>query len=227
MMLFIPASLTAQYMVVLRDGKRYKAAERWRIVDGKALIRLENGTTLQLDPSLIDPAASERANQSGLGDAQVLGTSGGVPPTSTRAPEQSLGSVTKLREKTPTPSSGAPAPAATPGTAIPQTVLDRFRNAYENLGYYDANIRPTGPGTVRIDLVADNEQQVFNALTATAYLMEKMPAATSVDVREVELNLLTLRGGYAGRFRMDRKASAALESKAITPQLWFVENVIF
>lgn len=223
--LFIPTTLAAQYIVVLRDGKRYNAKARWQVVDGKALIRLENGTTLQLDPSLIDVAATEQVNKAGLGDATVIGTSAPPAQSGTRAPEQSLGSVTRLREKNAArPDAGTAAAAA---SAIPLNVLDRYRNAYDNLGYYDANIRATGPDTMRVELVAENEQQVFNALSATAYLMEKLPPTTKVDVREVELHLLTLRGGYAGRFRMDRQDSTELESKTVTPQLWFVNNVIF
>lgn len=227
--LFIPAAVSAQYVVILKDGKRYRAAERWKIVDGKALLRLESGTLMQLDPTLIDVPATDRANQSNLGDARVIDRPQSPGATETRPAEPSLGSVTKLRGAQPSDRSrqaDSVAPSSSSGN-VPQQVMDRYRNAYENLGLYDANIRATGPAALRIELLTENEQQVFNALSATAYLMERLPGTTNVEVSEVELNLITRRGGYAGRFRMNREDAAKLESKTITPQVWFVEKVIF
>lgn len=231
----IPLSLAAaDYVVILKNGRRYKAAQKWQLVDGKAVVRLQNGTTIQLDPALIDVRATDQANRSGLGDAQVIATT--VPssePTVEPTPS-ALGNLTRLRDRDANSKaqqgvagSGSNVGSVSASGNVPQAVLDRYRNAFENLGYYDASIKATSNDTLKIELVADNEQQVFNALTATAYLMEKMPEATGVNVRQVDLDLLTLRGGYAGRFKMDREDSAAIEAKKITPQIWFVENVIF
>ena len=46
----------ATYIVVLTNGNRYRATEHWTISGGKAIIHKEDGTTLQLDPTLIDVA---------------------------------------------------------------------------------------------------------------------------------------------------------------------------
>lgn len=229
LLLLIPATSFAEYIVVLRDGKRYKAAAKWQIVDGKAIVKLTNGTTLQLDPALIDAQASERATRSGLGDVRVIETQKSQPAKKAEEPEPSLGSMTKLRDRS---APAAPAqrqaePSATPAGAIPQTVLNRFRNAYENVGFYDASIRATGADTLRVEVVAENERQVFNALSATALLMQKLPVAAGRAVREIELRLITARGGSAGRFLMTPEDAAALEARATTPQKWFVDKVIF
>jgi hypothetical protein len=61
LVLFVFASLvamqsSANYIVVLRDGKQFKAKAKWTIVNGKALVQLDNGQSLTLDPALIDEA---------------------------------------------------------------------------------------------------------------------------------------------------------------------------
>src|SRR5229473_5755564 len=61
------ANAFATYIVVLKNGAIYKAKSKWTVVNGKAMIALESGQTLQLDPSLIDEPASEKQTKSGLG----------------------------------------------------------------------------------------------------------------------------------------------------------------
>ena len=68
----LAANAFATYTIVLKDGTRYKAKARWTIVNGKALIALESGQTLQLDPNLIDVAQSERLTKLGITDATVF-----------------------------------------------------------------------------------------------------------------------------------------------------------
>lgn len=226
-LLFVPASALAEYIVVLRDGTRYVATSKYEIRDGKAYIRLENGTLLQLDPNMIDAAASERMTRAGLGSARVIATETPASTTPTGDPEPSLGSMTRLRpiaSGTKQPA-GATVPAA--GGPISQSVLNRYRNAYENVGFYDANIKASGSDSLVIQMVAENEQQVFSALSATALLMAKVPPSADTPMREIELHLLTMRGGSAGRFRMTQDDARALESRSIRPQDWFVRNVIF
>ena len=58
-MLFAFASLIAaqsfaSYIVVLKGGKQYKAKAKWTLVNGKALVQLENGQSITIDPGLID-----------------------------------------------------------------------------------------------------------------------------------------------------------------------------
>lgn len=227
LLLFVPAGAFAEYIVVLKDGKRYVAAAKYQIRDGKALIRLENGSLLQIDPSLIDVAASERATRSGLGDARVIASGNPTPATPTGEPEPSLGSMTRLRPIT--QDQPATVPGASPSLTgpIPQAILNRYRDAYENVGFYDADVKASSSDSLIIRMVADNERQVFNAISATALLMVKLPASAESPMREIELHLLTLRGASAGRFRMSQADAKALESRTVKPQDWFVRNVIF
>src|SRR5687768_10027942 len=87
----------ATYIVVLKNGTRYRAKDRWTMSNGKAIVQLENGTTLQIEPNLIDIPASEQATRSGYGDAKVLTTPEGAQPTAT--PKPSLGEITRIRRQ--------------------------------------------------------------------------------------------------------------------------------
>lgn len=228
----------ATYVVVLKNGTRYKAKERWTMQAGKAIVQLENGTTLQLDPNLIDVAKSEEVSRLGYGDAKVLNT----PPTSQDTPvtprQSQLGQYSRLRPRPTQPDSSgqqtsgssAPASATQPYSgvgALGNDVTSKFVAAYDNIGFYDAKVFPSGPYTLRIQMSADNEEQVFKAISATAYVMLRVPGLTNSRLDLIELLMASGNGGAAGRFQMTQEDAAALDSKRTTIASYFVRRVIF
>lgn len=216
----------ASYIVVMKDGTRYRAKDRWTIVNGKAMVTLENGSTLAIDPSLIDVARTNEQNQSGLGDARIIGTSGEKPAQ--KAPElSSLGELTKTKKSaTGTPAVAASNLPAAGSSANPEIVKARFNAAYENMGLYGAKISVSG-ADVKVDIVADNEDQVFKALSATAYLINQLPAKANITINTVDLTMVTIKTGSAGKFLMTVADAKALESRAMTMQQYYVSRVIF
>lgn len=223
-----PSFAFAVYTVVLKDGTRYRAKEKWKVSGGKALVTLENGTTLSLDPKLIDEKESERVNTSTLGGAKVIPTA--QQSSQPTKPQQSaLGSITTLRRpetttETKTPSGDNPNLGQ---TNLSNDVLMRFQQAYENVGLYDAKVQGAGRNTIRVELTADNEDQVFKAISATSFLVTKIPEANGERVEMVELFMKTINGGSAGRFQMTAADASAITSKQITWQQYFVSDVIF
>jgi len=230
LLVFVPSLALASYTVVLKDGTRYRAKEKWRISGGKAIVTLENGTSLSLDPKLIDQRETDRVNAAGLGGAKVIPTAQQTPqPTK---PQQSpLGSITTL--KRPDTESENAKPASEGGnpnlgrTNLSNDVILRFQQAYENVGLYDAKVLGAGTNTLRVELTADNEDQVFKALSATSFLVTKIPEATSERVELVELFMKTINGGSAGRFQMSAADAQAITSKQISWQEYFISDVIF
>jgi len=227
------ANAFATYIVVLKNGQTYKAKAKWTMQNGKALVQLENGQSLAIDPSLIDVAKSEQTTNAGYGGAKILNT-----PTNNTAPQpqpqqSALGQAFHLR-KGPAP---APAPApVTPATAAPvspsgatlsQDVLDKFARAYENVGLFEQKITSPAAGTIHAELTADSEDKVFNAISATSFLIARNAGVTGVDIKMVELFMRTTVGGSAGRFQMTREDAQALESKQITQQEYFIRRVIY
>ena len=88
----------AAYTVVMKDGTRYQAKAKWTVANGKALIRLENGQTLSIDPALIDVAKSEEVTKSGLRGATVLAVEQ-TPVAQTPKQAPSLGSAVQMRPR--------------------------------------------------------------------------------------------------------------------------------
>lgn len=236
------AQAFANYVVVLKDGTRYRAKEKWHIVNGKAFVNLENGSTIQLDPALIDVQKSDEVTAYGLGDVKVLA----VEDRSAATPQkqkQSLGSMTHLRKppvdqaqdkSTTAPdkkgqASGAvpPIPTSTSGMRLGDEVVRKFAAAYENIGIFEQKITAIGPDSLRIELTADNEEKVFNAISATSFLMVHNVGIQGVNIAMVELFMKTTTGGAAGRFQMDRTDAEALDKKTVSHKDYFIRKVIY
>jgi hypothetical protein len=221
--------LAATYWVVTKDGSRYESRSKWTIVNGKAMITLVNGNVMALDPSTIDVAKSEEVTR--LGGGSLFG----VEQTPANAGKAStLGDTIRLRKLPPSVSTApAPAPpvdatpAIEPGAGLGADVISKFERAFENVGIFEHKLISTGPHSLRADLTADNEDKVFNTLTATAFLMMHNAGIPGAQIDAVDLFLKTTTGGAAGRFHVTHDDAQALEAKTITPQSYFVMKVLF
>lgn len=226
----------ATYIVILKDGTRYKAKAKWTVVNGKALVKLENGQTLQLDPSLIDNAKSEAATKSGYSDANVIDLNPNLPPAQQQQNQQPSLSGIKLRRGTPattTPpppatSASAPPPVVSSGNgSLAPDIMEKFERAYDNLGIFEKKLSSTGPRSMRAELTADTEERVFNAISATSFLMVRNAGIEGAQIDMVELFMKTTNGGAAGRFQMSKADAEALDKKTISQQEYFVRKVIY
>jgi hypothetical protein len=234
----VTANAFATYIVVLKNGQSYKAKAKWTMQNGKAIVQLETGQTLAIDPTLIDVAKSEQATSSGLGGARIINTVPTSGSPDNQQQESGLGSVIHIKRANPTPPPqvAAPVAAATPAAPSPsvssngnlsQEVLDKFARAYENVGLFEQKISSPSPGVVRADLTADSEDKVFNAISATSFLIVRNAGVPGADIKMVELFMKTTVGGSAGRFQMTREDAQALDSKQLSQQDYFVRRVIY
>ena len=222
------------YIVVLKDGTRYKAKSKWTITNGRAMVTLENGQIVALNPNDIDAAKSEQLTKMGLGDVNVIGQE-----TATQAPAQKQSSLGQLvqgarRQTAPvspvTQGSAVPTGTAPATTTVPDMTDSRLKNtferAFENVGIFEHKISGTNQN-VRVELTADNEDKVFNALSATAFLIERNAGLEGNTINMVELFMKTTTGGAAGRFQMTRADADAVNNKTMTIQDYFVRKVIY
>lgn len=228
--LLLATQASATYIVVLKDGTQYKAKEKWTVSAGKARVNLENGQMLTLDPSLIDEKKSEQFTKAGVSNAKIINLETNLP-SAAPPPEQrpSLGSSIKLRTGAPAPKAEVkPAePPVKAGPMISTQVLDKFELAYENVGIFEHTLKPTGPASLRADLTVDNEAKVFNAVTATSFLMMRNAGIPGAQIEAVELFMKMTNGGAAGRFHMTREDAQALDQKTISVQDYFVRKVLY
>jgi hypothetical protein len=226
--LLLSTQAFAIYYVVLKDGTQYRAKAKWTVVNGKAIVALQNGQTLQLDPNSIDVAKSEEATK--FGGGSVLAQE--QTQTAAAKPQQSnLGSAFKLRKLSGDPTSTSPATPAVvapaSGPLVSSDVLAKFEQAYENVGIFEHKLTPTGAHSVRAELVADNEEKVFNAISATSFLIVRNGAVEGSKIDMVELFMKTTTGGSSGRFQMTRDDAQSLFSKTLTREEYFVQKVLY
>jgi len=232
----VSATSFASYVVVLKDGTQYKAKSKWTITNGKALVTLETGQTLAIDPALIDAAKSEQTTKLGLGDARILDLNPDLSPATSqpKPAKPSLGASIHLRQPAqpggkPTPAPATPTPAPGQGGAVLSSeITSKFERAYENVGIFERKVTSPAPHTLRVELTADNEDKVFNAISATSFLMVHLPnVVTGAQVELVELFMKTTTLGSSGRFQMTAADAVALDQKKMTIPDYFVRKVIF
>lgn len=230
-LLLSAAPAMAAYIVVMKDGQRYRAKAKPTTTGGKATIVLEKGGSLQLDPNLIDWKKSEEVSKLGMGDVKVIAQE--QPAAPAPAPTTpSLGSSIRLRQP---PTATTPAPATpttataspTPSGSLPSRVLENFERAFENVGIFEHKLTATGANSLRAELTTDNEERVFNAISATAFLISRNAGVDNVQIDVVELFMKTTTGGSAGRFHMSRADAEQLVNKTITQADYFVRKVIY
>lgn len=218
--LFVAIPAFAEYTIILRDGTTYKAIEKWKIVNGQALITLEGGTQITLNPRLIDTERTEQANELGLGDARLINVE---ETTTTDQQQRSLGSVSIRRREAPTTqqqSSNQLTPQ--PGANVSNETISKFQRAYDNVGLFDASIDPLTDTKLKVSLTANNEDEVFKAISATAFLLANLN-----EVSDVQLLMSTLTGGSAGKFEMNRSDAKAITDKHIAWHSYYVQKVIY
>ena len=217
------------YWVVLKDGTKYESVDKPVIIGNRATIKLKNGQTIQVAAEVIDVAKSEEVTR--LGGGTLLGLE--QRQTTAGKPASSLGSQIKLRrpgQQQPT----APAVAAPPpvtGPVLGPEVIEKFERAYENVGIFEHKLTSTGAHSLRAELTTDNEDKVFNAISATAFLVVKNAGLTGVTIDEVDIFMKMTTGGAAGRFHLTRAEAEALYAGGKSPdrtklQEYFVTKVL-
>jgi hypothetical protein len=231
--LFAVQSFAARYIVVLKNGQSYAAKEKWTVVNGKAIVKLENGQSLQLDPALIDVEKSEAMTKVGMASANIVDLNPNMPQKAPVEKKPSLGAAIKLRPKAEQPgtTSKSPAPAAAPivvpaGSTAAQ-VIEKFQRAYENDGIFESKVSSTGTGMFRVELTVDTEERVFGAISTTAAMIMRNAFVTGAQIDSVELFMKTTTGGAAGRFQMSRADAEALLGNKVKREEYFISKVIY
>jgi hypothetical protein len=106
-------------------------------------------------------------------------------------------------------------------------VLQKFERAYENVGIFEHKVTSLNSHTVHVELTADSEEKVFNAISATAFLAVRDAGVPGVKLDMIELFMKTTMGGSSGRFQMTREDALALDNKQISKEDYFVRKVIY
>ena len=209
----------------------------WRVINkpvingNKATVKLKSGQTIVVAAAASDVAESEEVTR--LGGGELLGVEQRTPGAPTAKQTPSLGSQIKLRRQVQEQqTTTAPTTPIVTGPTLGPDVLDKFERAYENVGVFEHKLTSTAAHALRADLTVDNEDKVFNTISATAFLIIKNAGLSNVSIDEVDLFMKMTNGGTAGRFQMTRADADALYAGGNAPdrtklQQYVIAKVLF
>jgi hypothetical protein len=235
--MFAAALLAAQtllaYVVVLKDGSKIFARSKYEVRGSKAIITLENGTITEISAAQIDVGATERYNKE-VGGGNVLAietpSQQALPQPKSNKDRNALEEyIRKQRALGHEEHEAAPKkeaePAAVHETSAPidPNVAVEFSRAFDSVGLNQYRLTNTSIGP-RLIVTTNSEQAAFSALEAAAHAVANL--ATSGRSLTVDLLMSTTGGENAGHFRLDANSVRPLTSGQITPQDFFVKNVI-
>lgn len=229
----LAAAPSFAYVVIMKDGTKIFARQKFQVRNGNALITLENGIVTDIALNQIDEAATEKYNKENTGNVDVMDTPEvrkiQTPPSS-RPKSFTLGDYIKQHATQP----GAPArptfnrpPAArsaaaeTAASTADPTVEREVTRILEEAGVMRYRVF-AGP---KVTVVASGEDDVFRTLTAAARLTVDLAGIGKAS--SVALEITAADGSDAGRFKLTPDLVAGLNAGTETPSEFFVKNVIF
>ena len=114
-----------------------------------------------------------------------------------------------------------------PGAPLGSDVISKFEAAYENVGIFEHRVSSPGAGRLVVNLTTDDEDDVFGAITATAFFMTGVPKSTGQPITLIELYMQTTTRAAAGRFHMTPADAEAINAKRVSPSAYFVQKVLY
>ncbi|MGV8041592.1 MAG: hypothetical protein AB2L07_16515 [Thermoanaerobaculaceae bacterium] len=231
----------AAYVLILKDGTRQVAREKYRI-KGKNLEYVTTTGTLRSIPlALVDLKATEELNARDYGSARPLDWVDGneIPPTPTPTPSvaQMVGHLRSsavagpVQSVLPTPT---PIVAFREAKFADQRVDQAFQQGLESYHLYlYRTSQGTQPGYLFLEVQVNGQKEVSRALQAitttyhvVAQDLQKNNQTARIPER-VELLLLNEAGKEAGVFRVSPADAEELATGKITPEAFFVQKVMF
>jgi len=225
----------AVYVVILRNGDRVVAKEKYQVKGPNAVFMTKIGTWTSIPLSQIDVAATERVNGQGLGDAQLLEWVDAKKPVPTPTPTPAVSSLGRIKAGVAAREGTAARPTPTPGVMFREKqfrdaqVDQAFQQGLESyhLYLYRTSVG-TEPGYLFLEIQVNGQHETLKALQAVAatyqLLVQKAPDRAP---ERVEVQMLNESGKEAGVFRLSPADAADLVGGKVTPENFYIQHVIF
>ena len=234
-LLVVASSAQAAYVVILRNGARVVAREKYQLKGSNVVVTLKNGTFTSIPLAHVDLEATEKVNARNLGDATELEWVDMATPTPTPSPTPSVATLGRIIPGLARPENDAARPTPTPGITLrdveyPDKQVERTFE--EGLERYHLYLYRTSQGTqpryLFIEVRVNGQAEVVKALQAitTTYHVLVESAADRAPER-VELQMLNESGKEAGLFRLAPEDAAELATAKTTAEEFFIRKVIF
>ena len=233
--LFAAQQAMAVYVLILRNGARVVAKDKYQVKGPNALFVTKIGTYTSIPLSQVDVNATEKANSQGLGDAQLLAWVDAKKVEPTPTPTPPITALGHIQEGVAAKVGEAALPTPTPGITFRETryhdpqVDEAFQQGLESYHLYlYRTSQGTKPGYLFIEISVNGQPETLKALMAVAETYELLAKKAPDRLPErVELQMLNEAGKEAGVFRLSVADAAELATGKVTPENFYVQHVIF
>ena len=225
----------AVYVIMLRNGTRIVAREKYTVKGPNAVFETRTGAFTSVPLSQIDLESTEKINALNLGDVQTLDWVDIQKTAPTPTPTVSVSALGHLRTDLAKPDPGTVKPTPTPGVIYrdkkfrdPQ-VDQAFQQGLESYHLYlYRTSQGTQPTYLFIELQVNGQPETLKALQAISQTYQLLADKAPNRIPErVEIQMLNESGKEAGVFRVSAADAAELVSGKITAENFFVQHVIF
>lgn len=233
----------AAYTIYFKDGRSLQTKGKHRVVNGRALVTLLNGTAASLDPSEIDEKKTAELNKQNLGAAEIIdqGTNRQQPaPTPPAEPQRRLSDITARGDRgigprdQPVSRGGSARDAASiaPG-AESRTPFSDAAIASELAQFFlgqkaeGVEILQGSQGRPRAQVTTSSENAVFRGLLTGANALLHVRGRFPGKIAGLELLMITPAGERAGQFTLTSDMAEDLVAKRVGLISFFLNNVQF
>ncbi len=228
-------SAWAVYVLILRNGGRVVARDKYQVKGPNALFVSKIGTYTSIPLSQIDVEATDKVNSQGLGDAQLLAWVDAKKVVPTPTPTPLITALGHLQEGLAAKIGDAALPTPTPGITFRDThyrdpqVEEAFQQGLESYHLYlYRTSQGTQPAYLFIEISVNGQPETLKALMAVAETYELLAKKAPGRLPErVEVQMLNESGKEAGVFRLSAADAAELATGKVTPENFYVQHVIF
>lgn len=232
------AAPLAAYTLYLKDGRTLNIKGKPRIVNGRAVVTMPNGTQASLDPAQIDEKKTEEMNQRDLGAAEILdqGTrQQQVTATPQPEPQSRLSDISargvgprdapaRRNPAAPTGRTALPSSRAPFGDAAVSSELSQFFLGQKAEG---VEIFQGSQGRPLAQVTTSSETSVFRALLTGANALLHIRGRFPQKVDGLEIVMVSPDGERAGQFTLTPDMAEDLVAKRVGLVSFFLNNVQF
>jgi hypothetical protein len=234
-LLVVAATAQAAYVVMLKNGSRVVARDRYQLKGSNVVVTLRNGTLTSIPLAHVDLEATEKLNAQNLGDATPMEWVDAARPTPIPTPTPSVASLGRIIPGLARPENDAARPTPTPGISLrdveyPDKQVERTFE--EGLERYHLYLYRTSMGSqpryLFVEVRVNGQTEVVKALQAiTSTYNVLAESAPDRAPERVELQMLNESGKEAGLFRLSPEDAAELATAKTTAEEFFIRKVIF